>query len=634
MGNSIFGIATSGLNAAQAGLLTTSHNIANVNTAGFSRQEVVQATGAPAFTGAGYFGSGVSIATVRRAYGEFLELQVRDTQAQAAAADKLNRQLAAVDDLLGDPSVGLGPALNDFFQGAHALAAQPSDPAARQAMLARGEALAARFRDLDAQLRGMQRAANLEIETVATAVSAIAPRVAEINRRILEAEAHSTRMRPANDLLDQREALLVALNREIGATAIGQEDGTVNVFLASGQALVIGTTGFTMTTLPDPESPGDLALGVRVGATVQRLRAGEVGGGRVAGLLEFRDGDLAQARNALGRIAIALAADFNAQHRLGQDRAGMPGGDFFAAGTPIATARASNGGNAQIAVTVADLAALTTSDYRVLWDGTDWQVRRLADGATQSFGTLPQTVDGLAIALASGTPAAGDSFRISPAGSGAANFALLVRDGNRIAAAAPIRTAPAAGNTGSGRISAGSVNAPPPPDPNLQQTVTLTFTSSGTFDVSGLGTGNPTGLAYTPGAAISFNGWSITLDGAPAAGDRFTVSANTGGLSDNRNVLALAGLQTRRGLEGGSATYGDAYAGLVGTVGNRAHATRISAEAQAKLADQAQEKLQSLAGVNLDEEAANLLRYQQAYQAAGKAFAVANVMFDTVLRIG
>jgi flagellar hook-associated protein 1 FlgK len=634
MATSILGIATSGVAAARAGLATTAHNIANVNTEGFSRQNVVQSTPVPAFTGAGFLGAGVAVVTVRRAWNEVLEQQARAAGSRAAGAAELAAQLRALDDLLADPQAGLAPALDEFFGGLNEVAAHPADAAARQSLVSRAEALAARFRGLDARLDDLRARANRQTEETIAAVNATAARIAELNRRILEASSLGARLQPPNDLLDARDSLVRELGRAIGATAVAQSDGSLNVFVAGGQAIVVGGSAYALVTSPDPESPQDVAISLQAGSAPVALRAADFSGGRLGALLEFRNADLAGARNALGRIAIALAGQMNAQHRLGQDLDGAMGGALFAAGAPAVTARATNAGTAQLAATLADASALTTSAYRVLWDGAAWQVERLSDGMSWSFAALPQTVDGVTLALASGTPAAGDSFRLEPTASGAAEFALLVRQPRRLAAAAPIRAATSAGNTGSGVVSALAVDAPPPPDPNLAQTVTITFTGPNTFDVAGTGTGNPTGVAYTSGAPIRFNGWTLTLEGAPAAGDVFTVQANTGAVADNRNMLALAALHGARGIEGGTASYGEAWSALVGAVGSRAREMQVNEQALERLAAQAEASRQELSGVNLDEEAANLLRYQQAWQASAKALAIADALFASLLELG
>lgn len=635
MATSILGIATTGIAAARAGLATTAHNIANVNTEGYSRQNIVQSTPVPAYTGAGYFGAGVSVATVRRAWNEVLAAQAHAAGSRAAAAAELAGQLRALDDLLADPQAGLAPALSDFFAGLNEVAAHPADAAARQALVSRAEALAARFRGLDARLDDLRVRANRQIEDTVASVNATAARIAELNRRILEAGALGARMQPPNDLLDARDALVRELGREIGATAVPQSDGSLNVFIAGGQAIVVGGTSYTIAARADPESPQDLALELYTGGASVPLRAADLTGGRLGAIVEFRDRDLAAARNALGRIAIALAEQANAQHRLGQDLDGQMGAALFAAGAPAAVARATNAGTAQLAATLADASALTASAYRVRWDGAAWQVERLSDGTAWSFATLPQTVDGVTLALASGTPVAGDTFRIEPTASGAGAFALLVRQPRQIAAAAPVRAATSPANRGSAVLGSLVVDAPPPPDPNLAQTVSLTFNDPpNTFNVTGPGTGNPISVPYTPGAPISFNGWTLTLEGAPAAGDVFIVQANTGGSGDNRNALALAALQDARGIENSAASYGEAWSALVAAVGSRAREMQVNEQALDRLAAQAEASRQERSGVNLDEEAANLLRYQQAWQASAKAFAIAEALFASLLELG
>jgi flagellar hook-associated protein 1 FlgK len=168
----------------------------------------------------------------------------------------------------------------------------------------------------------------------------------------------------------------------------------------------------------------------------------------------------------------------------------------------------------------------------------------------------------------------------------------------------------------------------------LTQSVTITFTGPGTFDVSGAGTGNPVGLSYTPGATISYNGWSITLTGTPAAGDSFTIGPNAAGVGDNRNALALARLQTTNLLEGATTSFQGAYAQLVSGVGNETRTLQVTSDAQAKLLADTKAAREAVSGVNLDEEAANLLRYQQAYQASAKVLSIAATLFDAILNIG
>jgi flagellar hook-associated protein 1 FlgK len=634
MSGSLVGIALTGLNSAQGGLVTTGHNISNVNTPGYSRQQAVQATNLAQGSGSGYFGRGSNIEDVRRSYDEFLTMQTRSAQASAAHWDTALSQLQPVDSLLADDAVGLNSVLAGFFGGVQAVAVNPSDVAARQSMLSAGQSLAGRVRDLSDHLDVLRSNTDQQIESTVTSVNSLASRIAELNDRIALASGIGTAggiIHAPNDLLDQRDSLLSDLNKLVRANSVEQDDGTLNVFLATGQALVVGTLANTLKTASDSLDPEKLAVGVKTGNQLLTFRTADLEGGALGGLVAFREGTLDTARNALGRIAMVLANSFNQQNKLGLDRTGQYGGDFFAAGSPQVNTATTNSGSAQLSAAVADYSALTTSNYRVQYDGSNWNVTRLSDANVTSFATLPQTVDGVTISVASGAAAAGDSFLVLPTRNGAAGFAALLTNPDRIAAAAPIRTAASGTNTGSATVSAGQANGPVA-NANLQQNVTITFTGPGTFDVSGTGTGNPAGVSYTPGAPITYNGWTIMIDGTPASGDTFTVSANTGGTGDSRNALLLANLQTGTLVEG-NATLDQAYGRLVSEVGNATHEADISATAQKRLLTEVQARQQSVSGVNLDEEAANLLRYQQAYQAAGKLVSIANVLFDTLLNL-
>lgn len=627
MSSSVLSIAVSGLQAAQSGLATTGHNIANVNTPGYSRQAAIQEASPGVFSGTGYYGRGASVATVVRHYDGLLAAQARGAQSAAAHYAAAQAQSAAVDNLLADPAMGLQTALAGFFAGVNTLAAHPGDAAARQSMLSASHSLVARFQSLDAAIAARQQGTDRRLEATVASINALARQVADLNQRIgREAGAGQ----PPNDLLDRRDAVVRELAKLAGATTAEQSDGALNVYLGNGQALVVGAVASTLQAGADGFDPARRVVGLATGGGFVEFSADTLFGGELGGLLAARRDVLDPARNALGRIAVVLADAFNAQHRLGQDRAGVAGGDFFALAAPRIASAAGNGGTAQLAATFADTGALTGSDYTLTYGAGGWTVKRASDGASQVFAALPATVDGIAIAAVAGVPVPGDRFQLRPTRDGAGALAVRVADPARIAAASPIRTAAAPANQGTGTVSAGTVLAA---DPDLAQAVTLTFTSAGTFDVAGAGTGNPAGLAYTPGMTVSWNGWEISLDGQPAAGDSFTIGPNLGGTGDNRNALALAALQSAR-LVGGEATANESYAALVSAVGAATHEAASAAAAQAALAADADQAVQRISGVNLDEEAASLLRFQQAYQAAGRVIQSATVLFDTLLSLG
>ena len=637
---STLNVGVTGLNAASIGLTTTSHNIANASTAGYNRQLIVQGTNTPMLSGAGFIGQGTNVQTVKRIYNQFLCRQVLSAQTSASEMDGYLSQIQQIDNLLADPAAGLSPALADFFKGTQEVAANPASVPARQSMLSAAQALASRFQSLDQRMTEIRDGINSQITSEISLINSYSKEIADINQRIILAGAGSLAHEP-NDLLDQRDQLIADLNKEVRVTTIVQSDGAFNVFIGSGQPLVIGTESYTLAAKAAADDPQRLVVAMQMpGGNTTELPESQITGGTLGGLVAFRSGSLDSAQNALGRVAIALSQNFNAQHQLGQDLTGALGGNFFSVASPTAFASTNNSGTGVVTASFSATAAadLTSSDYQLSYTAAGYVLTRLSDNYSWPAGASPAAVatasgQGFNLAL-SGAPAIGDTFKIEPTRTGAQSLRVVIGDPRNIAAAAPIRSSAALANTGTGAIGAGSVNAPPPPNANLQQTVTITFNNPPTtFDVNGTGTGNPAGVAFTAGGNITYNGWTVQISGTPASGDVFTIASNVNGVSDNRNAVALAGLQTTTTMMGGTASYQSAYSQLVSEVGNKTRQVQTIGKAQQNLVDQAVAAQQSMSGVNLDEEAANLLRYQQAYQASAKVIQIAGTLFDELLGI-
>lgn len=643
MTNSIYGIGLSGLAAAQAGLIATGHNIANVNTPGYSRQEILQTTRLALFTGSGFFGQGTNVDSVRRVYSNFLVAQQLQAQAESSQLAAYSAALTQADNLFGDAVGGLSPALNEFFAGVNGVSGNPADTPSRQQMVSSANALAARFHQLDAELVRMRDGVNTDLRSGVDAINAYATQIAGLNRRIAEATAGNP-TQPPNDLLDQRDAVLTKLNDIIGARAIAQSDGTLNVFLGNGQALVVGVNPSKLVATTDSADPTNVQIALDTGGgTLLRFKAADLSGGSLAGELAYRDNVLSRARNELGRIALVLGQTFNAQHRLGQDLNGAPGGDFFSVPSPNVQNNQNNAGSATLAVTIVTPGAVTASDYQLSYDGTNYKLTRLSDNTQQTFATLPQTVDGITIGLAAGAPAAGDSFLIEPTRNAASGIGVALTDPALVAAATPVRTAATVGNAGAATISPGTIDASYWSSP-LGGPVSLTFTAglltgfplvpvtvtSGTTTTT-YPAGAP--VPYTPGATVTFGGVTISMTGTPADGDTFAIGPNIGGRGDNRNAQLLAALGTSNLVGNGATTLGAAYGELTSFVGTTTQEAGIESTAQAQLLAQTQSARETVSGVNLDEEAANLQKYQQAYQAAGKLMVVANSLFQSILDI-
>lgn len=959
MGSGFFSVGITGINAAQAGLRTASHNIANASTPGFNRQYISQTTNTPLFSGVGFLGQGTNVETVKRVFNDLLTQQVRGAETNVSELTAYANNIKQIDNLLADPSAGLSPALQNFFTAVSEAAANPASIPARQSLLSGAESLVARFHALDQQLNAIRNGVNQQIVSEVDTINAMVQQVASINDRILVAQAAASNQ-PANDLQDQRDKLISDLNRGIRITTQTQSDGTMNVFFGNGQPLIVGTSVYKLVAMPSSEDLTHMEVAMTApSGELLRLPAALIAGGTLGGVMRFRSETLDLAQNNIGRVAQAVVSTVNAQHRLGQTLAGLTGGDFFKPLAPDVLGAPTNAGSLSLDATV------TASDYRIEYDGVNYNVTRLSDNTQFApTGDFPIVVDGIRFDLTAGVPLAGDvfvirpgqppservtklasassavvastgsnvqtivdsdfrlsfndastitltrlsdntswvgigttqaealkalmakaapqgfnleiaagmanvgdSFLIRPTRNAARDIALALGDARDIAIGQGFRTAAATRNAGTGTISAGLVEKtdvplsqpvkltyeastdslvgfpvgssvlvgqtkylitsaaqripyttgsnisfggtaftlagtpangdsfiinPPPGAPSasnaglaslfgtpvaagnaatgsivpatsalpikvvagandafmvsvdggvpLQITlpegsytpsqleaaidaqlvganssfngsgqlvitsnnalgsisltqaapnagsatissatpptsisslpataITLTYRQADA--VSGLParlTGFPAGstvtltlpdgtareyamnsadgftdaaafadyVPYTSGATLRVNGMRFEISGVPAEGDTFTLEANPRGEGDNRNMQAIAALQLANTMADSTATFQGGYSRMVSQIGNQTRETEVTLEAQENLVKQGNDALQSASGVNLDEEAGNLLRYQQAYQAAAKMIDLSNRLFDVLLSMG
>jgi flagellar hook-associated protein 1 FlgK len=654
MGN-ILGISVSALSTAQMGLQTTGHNIANANTPGYSKQEVVNQTAKAQFTGMGFLGQGVNVSTVKRAYSEFMNGQVLSEQTQAAMLNTYHAQIKQIDNVIADPTAGISPAIQDFFSAVNNVSTAPESQPARQAMLNSAGSLTARFRSLSQRFIDVNNSVSSQISNSISQVNSYSKQIAALNNNIVMQT--NTAGKPPNDLLDQRDQLVAKLNEEIKTSVVRQNDGSYNIFIGNGQSLVVGATAFSLGIGQSPEDPSkqDIVYN-NMDGTKTTLQQSSLQGGNLGGFLTFRDETLATSQNALGRVAMGIAGIVNQQHQMGQDLNGDLGVNFFEQPNPEVYSNTLNKGDGVVTASIAspkDYAALTGSDYILKYDyGNQYTLIRKSDGKQTVFpdGLPKEPIDGLTLTTTPGAQS-GDTYLIRPTVAAARDIDVAVKDPSKIAAAVPVRTNATLSNTGSGKIEAAKVSGAaglasadpkhPMIDRNLTNPVTITFTSPSTYDVVDNATGESLarGETYTEGKDISFNGWTTQIGGAPAAGDTFTVGRNLNATADGNNALLISGLQTKNTLgapTGGepTATFQGAYAQWVSDIGNKTRELQVTSAAQTSMAEETVAAQQAYSGVNLDEEAANLMRYQRAYQAAGKAMQIANTLFDTVLEIG
>ncbi len=619
----LIGIGQSALSAAYAQLQTTGHNIANVNTPGYVRQEAMLESAGGHYTGGGYIGRGVNVTDVARRYDQFIAREVTTTTALATGDAARSRALDQLDRLLADTDTGLGVAIDDLRSSIADLVNRPDDASTREVVIRRAAAMAEQFRDTAGQLQRLGADTDLRIGETVEQVNSKLEAIANLNRQIAATQGSG---KQPSDMLDQRDKLIDEVAGSIQVTRMTQADGSVSLFSAAGHALVLGRSTSKLTTQPDPLDPARQQVAFQVSGTVIAADAATLGTGTLAGLLRFRDQDLASAQAKVGQLAAAVAGAYNGQQALGLDQQGRPGAALFGANGVQAVPAGNNKGNIALNVAIADPSKLRATDYRLSFDGSSYQLESLADGSVSTLAGLPATVDGLEITVGSGSMTIGDRVTIKGASQFAAQMKLALADGRGLATGVPASVEIGGANQGSVALdSFAQVSA----DPNAAQAVTLNFTSATTFDVSGTGTGNPTGLTYTPGEPISFNGWTLALRGTPAAGDAVALTPTANAGVDNRNARAMAAMGERPLVDGASFT--SAFASLLADVGSRTLQGQAAAQSSNALLSNAKASFAAESGVNLDEEAARLIQYQQAYQAAAKVVATANSMFDTIM---
>ena len=615
--------SVSGLLAAQRRLDTTGHNISNANVDGYSRQRVEQGTRPAQELGDSFQGRGTQINGVERIYDDFLGEQVRSSTAEFEKLDAFEGLASRVDDVLADPDAGLTPKLQDFFDAVEDVKNDPGSTSARQVLVSEADALVNRFETLDLRMDDLASEANTRIRDKVSEINSLTGSIAEINNEIAAAKASGN---TPNDLLDSRDQKLEELSEIVRVERDVQDDGSVNVFTRDGTNLVLGNDNTELDVRENDFDPERLEVveagGPETGDISDSFQSGELGG-----ILDFRDEILDSTRNELGKIAHGLSENFNALHREGIDLDGELGGDFFSIGSPDARAARGNDGDAQLEAEVTDSAELTGGDYRLRFDNGDWDIVRADTGEEVDFdgdGSAgdPFTFDGLSVEL-DGTPEDEDEFLLQPTRNGARTLETEISDSREVAAAAPIMANADADNLGTGEISPGEVIDID--DPDLQETVEIEFIDEDTFEIDG------DTFTYEPGEAIEENGWRVEITGSPEEGDVFTVEANTDADGDNRNISRLGELSSERVLDGGNSSLQDAVGGVVSDVATRTSQAQTNREAQQSVRDQARESLESVSGVNLDEEAANLVQDQQAFQASAQAIQVADTVFESLI---
>lgn len=620
-------IGQSALAAAYTQLQTGGHNIANVHTPGYVRQEVQLATAGGQYHGHGYIGNGVEVQDVRRAYDRFMADEVTRSTSLAGTDAVRAQQLGQVDNLLADTETGIGVAMDEFRAALGDLVNQPADGSARAVIAARANTVANRFSETSQKLEAMVGEAGRRLEDSAGYVNARLEQVASLNRQITQSYANGHQ---PNDVLDQRDSLINELASKIQLTRDDQPDGSVNLYSANGHSLVLSERAAQLKTVPGDADSARTRLMLDIHGKQVEMSESTLGSGEIAGLLRFRDQDLLAVQASLGRMAAAFAGAYNAQQARGLDANGKRGQAMFEVGKPVVQAADHNTGGAKLEVSVLDTSKLKAADYRLSYDGSVYQLEDVVSKSRREFAQMPIEVDGLSIRQASGAMAAGDSMMIQAGTAYAGRMRSVLRDGSAIASSDVMTVNGSPANKGFTTVKqlAEDEEGKGGLDP-----VKVTFTANNRYRVEVNGNAVGAEKEFEPDKPfdVEANGWTLTLSGRPAMGDVLEMKKRSAPRQDNANAREMTLLADRHNVDG--ATFSQAFASLLSDVGSRALQAKTSEKASAKMLEGAKTVLANRSGVNLDEEAARLLQYRQAYQAAAKVIQTADEMFNSILAL-
>ncbi|MBA3599393.1 MAG: flagellar hook-associated protein FlgK [Methylibium sp.] len=643
----LMSLGTRAMFANYAALQATGSNISNANTPGYSRQQVELSTAGGQYTGAGFFGNGAQIDSVTRAADSFLTRAAATSRAQAAFDATHLEQLRRLESVFPPGESGIGFAAGQLLNAFVDVANRPQDAAARQVVLARTEELSSRLRAAGGQIDTLQSGVAQDFRTSIATVNTLAQRVADLNKQI--AGALGTGHTP-NDLLDQRDQLVSEISGFVQVSTITADDGTLGLFIGGGQRLVLGGSALELKAMSDLYDPAKVRLGVREGGVDRGLPTGSLGGGSLAGLLAFQDDDLTDAQALVGRMAAAIAGSLNEQQALGLDlrQPAGSGAPLMNVGAPRVLPASTNTGGSTVGVQITNPAQLQASDYELRADPAaagSYLITRLSDGMVRSVAS-GDAIDGFTIDVGTPAPAAGDRFLLQPVSRAAQGASRALDDPKGIAAAAPLTATASAANEGTGSVASVKVTDAWPLVTSQEPTiVTFSLDASDrlqyTWTQAGGTPATGTGL-WDSSVPIALNGAELRLNGVPQPDDSFSVAPAAFSASNNGNALAMldlrdAGIVGEQLLADGSIAAGEsitsAYASALADIGVRVQSTKASSNISTAVAANADAMKAAATGVNLDEEAARLIQYQQGYQAAAKILQVAQSVFDTLLSV-
>ncbi|MCX7082481.1 MAG: flagellar hook-associated protein FlgK [Methylococcales bacterium] len=650
--SSLIGTSLSGLMAAQSALNATSNNIANANTVGYNTESVNLSTAPAIASNGGYVGQGVNTATVTRSYNQFATQQVTSTTSAYAQANTLSTLAFGVDQTLSDKTTGLSGVLSNFSSATTGVANDPTSLSARQALLSAAGSVTQQINSLSSQLNTLNTQTNGQVLASVSNINAYATSIAALNTQIVAATNSSTNGQAPNTLLDQRDELVAKIAQQANVSTITQANGSINVMIGSGQTLVSGSNVAQLSVGAASTNPSNSTVLLN-GQDISQ----QITGGTLAGTLNFQTQVLNTSQQQLGLVAVGFAQQMNTQQAAGYDLNGNAGTAMFNLGTPTVIANATNTGSITTTYDATTLGQLQASDYQLSNNAGTYTLTQLSNGVVTNPTANAGVITGPGFDINVSTIGSGDSYLIRPTFNAAQNMSTVMTDPTLVAAAATNGYSKAANVFQINGVNIGAVTGGTSSATQATAVAAAINTAITAYNLTSAGIASPaTIIASGIGGSVTITNTGssinpITITGdisdtglstgtTPLAGTLFSAvggavlgisPALTVNLGDNSNVLAMAKLGNNPALLGGTVSFNGAYTQLITNVGNVTQSASLNSTAQQAALAQATATQQNLSGVNLDEEAANLIKYQQAYQASSKAISVAQSLFTTLI---
>jgi len=660
---SLYNTGVSGLLAAQQQLATTGHNIANVNTEGYSRQRAEQNASVGLYSGSNFIGSGTYVQDITRIYDQFSYKEQLFNQSNLGNADTLHKDLTQLNEIMSSSGASVTDSIDRFYQAINGIADNPSDLGLRSIALSQANILASDFRSLNENFDQLEKSANGEIEEIAKQISRISLELAKINEQILQNQDLSLTGKP-NDLLDKRDQLIGELGEFTSVNTIEDSNGVMTVMIGSGATLVAGITPLTLSLSAGDPDPLKTQLRL-VGPNSSVPINGSVLGGKLSAKFEFREQHLSEIRTQMNRISMAVSDTLNQSQSEGLDLNAVQGRNFFTDINTLALQEArvltpsNNAGSLTAKVNITDVSLLPTDEFEVKFDGVNYQMTNMTDGSVVNLGAPGSgtytTTYGFEFIETSGAPTINDKFLIRPTENSSALMKVTLTDGVGIAASTAVKAKAADNNVSDGVVNIINVTDPVAAriytnTTNDSLTVDVYESAPGVFDYRIYDEANPPPApTIAAGSFLAGNtavvdmpplpataAFQIEISGAPVglgslAREKFTVD-DAFGIGNGGNATNMALTQEKGIVNKGRDTLAHSIAVYTSDVGSKASSAELVSNTAEALFTQAYNRNQSISGVNLDEEAANLMKFQQAYQASSRIISIANTIFDTLLQ--